>query len=336
MRETTSFGANPGQLRMLSYVPEGASALVVVLHGCTQSAEAYAAGAGWLALAERFGFAVLAPEQTPANNPNRCFNWFQGADTTRGSGEAASIAAMVQRLTADAGLDPARVFVTGLSAGGAMASVMLATYPELFAGGGIVAGLPHGAASSMPEAFEAMGHPRARSGAAWGDEVRQASTHAGRWPTVSVWHGGADRTVAPINADAIVSQWLDVHGLSGPAHQRRARHLDAASVDGRGGPAGCGVAPPGGPGARNPLATRGADGVGTRARSAGAGVSSSLEMARGWGADRCGQVHGSGRGDRTCAGAEAGAGGRRLHRRTHPRRPMSRRSSTGRSPRRAC
>lgn len=285
LTDTPAFGDNPGQLRMRSHVPAGARGLVVVLHGCTQTAEGYAEGAGWLTLAERHGFAVLAPEQSPSNNPNRCFNWFQVEDTRRGQGEAASIAAMIRRLVADHHLDSSRVYVTGLSAGGAMAAVMLAAYPELFAGGGIVAGLPYGAAASMPEAFDAMGRSRALSAAEWGGHVRSASGHAGPWPTVSVWHGELDRTVAPANADALASQWLDVHGLSGPADRtassggwRRQVWTDAAGVSvvevnrfaalGHGAPLACG----------------GAEGVGT----AGpflleTGVSSSLEMARSWG-----------------------------------------------------
>ncbi|MDZ4319238.1 MAG: PHB depolymerase family esterase, partial [Phenylobacterium sp.] len=136
MVATTDFGANPGGLRMLSYTPEGLPSdapLVVVLHGCTQGAEAFAQDSGWLTLADRFGFAVVAPEQVSGNNPNRCFNWFVPADITRGGGEAASIAAMTAHATARFETDADRVFVSGLSAGGAMAAVMLATYPDVYA-----------------------------------------------------------------------------------------------------------------------------------------------------------------------------------------------------------
>jgi poly(3-hydroxybutyrate) depolymerase len=138
MRANNVFGPNPGQLTMLSYRPAQlvpGAPLVIVLHGCTQTAEAYAANAGWLQLAERFGFVVIAPQQAPANNPNRCFNWFARGDVARGGGEAASIAAMVAHAVAEHELDPERVFITGLSAGGAMTAAMLASYPELFAGG---------------------------------------------------------------------------------------------------------------------------------------------------------------------------------------------------------
>jgi poly(hydroxyalkanoate) depolymerase family esterase len=201
-------------------VPAGltpGAALVVVLHGCKQDARGYDRGTGWSELAEREGFAVLAPEQRGQNNPGRCFNWFEPAHTTRGGGEVESIAQMVRHLVALHGLDPKRVFITGLSAGGAMASAMLATYPELFAAGGIVAGLPFGAARDMPEAFSAMQGNRDLSPRRWGDLVRAASPHRGLWPAVSIWHGGADATVSPSNGSALVAQWLDVHGLHAAA-----------------------------------------------------------------------------------------------------------------------
>lgn len=220
LREIQGFGSNPGALRMLTYVPSQAPAdapLVVVLHGCSQTAASYDRGAGWSTLAERYGFALLLPEQQRSNNPNGCFNWFQTGDIERGRGEALSIRQMVDKTVADHGIDPDRVFVTGLSAGGAMASVMLATYPDVFAGGAIIAGLPYRAATNVQQAFESMFQCPARSARAWGDLVRGASSHHGPWPRVSVWHGGADTTVIPSNAREIVKQWTDVHGLPATA-----------------------------------------------------------------------------------------------------------------------
>ena len=144
--EINEFGTNPGALKMFAYVPEhdcrARSALVVVLHGCGQTAAGYDLGTGWSALAKRYGFALLMPEQQGGNNPNTCFNWFNPGDIARGGGEAASIRQMVARMVTEHKIDPRRVFITGLSAGGAMTSVMLATYPEVFAGGAIIAGLP--------------------------------------------------------------------------------------------------------------------------------------------------------------------------------------------------
>ncbi|HEX2216371.1 MAG TPA: PHB depolymerase family esterase [Xanthobacteraceae bacterium] len=201
---------------MFTYAPENLESsppLVVVLHGCTQSAASYSHGAGWSTLAERYGFVLLLPEQTTANNPKTCFNWFLPDDTTRGRGEALSIRQMIEKTICDHGIDRRRVFITGLSAGGAMTSVMLAVYPEIFAAGAIIAGLPYGTASNVQEAFESMFHGRPRSAQEWGDLVRRASPHSGPWPRVSVWHGARDATVQPANAEAILQQWINVHGL---------------------------------------------------------------------------------------------------------------------------
>ena len=213
----TDFGANPGALVAKTYVPQElapGAALVVVLHGCTQNAAVYDRGSGWSELADRHGFAVLFPEQTRANNHNLCFNWYASGDNRRGQGEAASIAQMVRHLIAAHDLDPAKVFVNGLSAGGAMTTAMLAAYPDLFAGGAIIAGLPYGAAEGVPQALERMrgqGFPSRRTLAS---KIANASDHDGPWPTLSVWHGTADTLVVPANADVIVDQWRDRIGLS--------------------------------------------------------------------------------------------------------------------------
>jgi poly(hydroxyalkanoate) depolymerase family esterase len=216
LREIATFGSNPGNLRMFVHVPPALGAkpgLVVALHGCTQTARAYAHGTGWCELADRHGFVVLFPEQQPANNPKNCFSWFLPADTARDGGEALSIRQMIEKAVSAFGIDQRRVFVTGLSAGGAMASVMLAAYPELFAGGAIIGGLPYGSAANVQEAFDAMFNDRAPSARALGDRVRAASKHRGPWPRISVWHGTADTMVKPSNAEHILSQWLNVQGL---------------------------------------------------------------------------------------------------------------------------
>ena len=189
--------------------------LVVVLHGCGQTAEGYNHGAGWSTLCDRHGFALLMPEQQRSNNPNGCLNWFQPEHTQRDRGEASSIYQMVQKMVRDESIDPDRIFVTGLSAGGAMTSVMLACYPDLFAAGAIIAGLPYGAASNVQQAFESMYQCPSRSARSWGDLVRAAGPdHNVRWPRVSVWHGNADKTVIPRNAGEIIKQWTNVHGLA--------------------------------------------------------------------------------------------------------------------------
>ena len=219
LTELTGFGSNPGALRMFTYVPKKLSAspaLVVVLHGCTQSAGSYDLGAGWSTLADRYGFVLLLPEQTQANNPKTCFNWFLPGDTARDRGEARSIRQMIERTIGAHGIDRSRVFITGLSAGGAMTAAMLAAYPEVFAAGAIIAGLPYGTAGNVQQAFESMFQGRSQSAKGWGDMVRRASPHRGPWPRVSIWHGDADATVKPMNADALVQQWSDVHGIDAP------------------------------------------------------------------------------------------------------------------------
>lgn len=226
--ETTGFGSNPGGIRMFSFVPgnlQQPPALVVVLHGCGQTAAGYDLGAGWSTLAKHFGFALLMPEQQSANNPNTCFNWFNPEDTARDSGEALSIRQMIARMAGDVGVDPHRIFITGLSAGGAMTSMMLATYPEIFAAGAVIAGLPFGVATNVREALSGMFQAPNRPAGELGDLVRNASAHQGPWPKVSVWHGSADRTVNPGNANEIVKQWLDVHQLP-------AAPMSEADVDG--------------------------------------------------------------------------------------------------------
>jgi poly(hydroxyalkanoate) depolymerase family esterase len=214
LTEVHEFGSNPGALRMFKYVPANPEpALVVVLHGCTQAAEDYNFGAGWSTLADRYGFMLLLPEQTPANNANKCFNWFLPHHCAREKGEAMSIRQMVETMIREHRIDRGRVFINGLSAGGAMSCVMLATYPDTFAAGAVIAGLPFGTAKNVNEAFESMFQVRVRSAPEWGDLVRAASPHRGPWPRLSVWHGSADAVVKPQNADEIVKQWTDVHGL---------------------------------------------------------------------------------------------------------------------------
>ncbi|WP_426122972.1 extracellular catalytic domain type 1 short-chain-length polyhydroxyalkanoate depolymerase [Pararhizobium sp. PWRC1-1] len=214
-------GRNPGQLTgwyKTPKDPENHPALVVVLHGCTQTAAGYDHGSGWSRLADDYGFAVLFPEQSRQNNANLCFNWFQADDVTRDRGDVLSIREMVDGMITECGIDPKRVYVTGLSAGGAMANALLATYPDVFAGGAIIAGLPFGAASTVPEAFDRMRGHGLPSPTALDNAVRTASQHKGPWPTVSIWHGTTDTTVVEANARAIIEQWCGVHGVGARAN----------------------------------------------------------------------------------------------------------------------
>lgn len=214
LSDLATFGSNPGALRARFYVPENlprGAALVVVLHGCTQTAAGYDHGSGWSRLAAEEGFAVLLPEQQRANNANLCFNWFVPEDVARDRGEVLSIRQMIEAMVIKHGLDRQRVFITGLSAGGAMAAAMLATYPEVFAGGAVLAGLAYGSASTIPEAFDRMRGHGGPSKSELQRRLTQASSHKGNWPKISIWQGMADHTVAPANADSLVAQWQGVH-----------------------------------------------------------------------------------------------------------------------------
>nr|WP_192361517.1 PHB depolymerase family esterase [Mesorhizobium mediterraneum] len=227
LSDVTEFGSNPGGLKARFYAPANlphGAALVVVMHGCTQTADGYDRGSGWSQLAEQEGFAVLFPEQQRANNANLCFNWFVPGDIRRDSGEALSIRQMVEALVVAHKIDRERIFVTGLSAGGAMTSVMLAAYPDVFAGGAIIAGLAYGSATTIPEAFDRMRGHGGPSEQELPRLVRAASSHKGPWPTISIWHGTADNTVVPFNADAILVQWQGVHSID--ANPKRSETVD--------------------------------------------------------------------------------------------------------------
>ncbi len=288
LSDLTGFGRNPGNLRARTYVPAKLAerpALVVVLHGCTQNAAGYDIGSGWSRLADEQGFVLLFPEQQRANNPNLCFNWFAPEDVSRDHGEAASIREMIAAMVDAHDVDPARIFVNGLSAGGAMTAVMLATYPETFTGGAIIGGLPYGTAMGVGQALERMRGQQMPDDMALARLAREASPHGGGWPTLSVWHGTADATVADSNADAVVAQFRGLHGLAAVTASRdtlaghpRRRWSDASGrvvvEDIR----------IGGMGHGTPIATRGAEAGGTAgAFMLDVGLSSTRHIAAFWG-----------------------------------------------------
>lgn len=214
------FGAKPGGLAMRAYRPSGLAAgvpLVVLLHGCGQDAAAFAADSGWMALADRVGLALVLPTQSADNHRPGCFNWFRPTQVARGRGEAASIRAMVAAAVRRFASDQRAVYIAGLLAGGAMAVAMLAAYPEVFAAGASVAGLPVGAASGAAAALVRMAQagPEGRSPEAWAEQVRRAAPagYAGSWPRLSIWHGDMDTVVDPANARLLARQWCALHGL---------------------------------------------------------------------------------------------------------------------------
>jgi poly(hydroxyalkanoate) depolymerase family esterase len=216
---------------MLVHVPTRPSVpgapLIVLLHGCGQGATGFARDTGWTEVADRLGIPLVLPEQSDANNQGRCFNWFRPIHTARDHGEALSIRQMVVAAVERFASDPGRVFIAGLSAGGAMAAAMLAAYPDVFAAGVVVAGLPVGAAASTTEALRRMAEAGpARSPAAWAEQVRHAAPpgYPGPWPRLSIWHGGADGVVDPANAHLLAAQWSALHGVDPMAPVTVERH----------------------------------------------------------------------------------------------------------------
>ncbi|MDP2165970.1 MAG: PHB depolymerase family esterase [Hydrogenophaga sp.] len=240
-----SFSAPAGTRAYKLYVPAPATGssrshagglpLVVMLHGCTQSADDFAAGTQMNRLADEHGFLVVYPEQASGANASRCWNWFRAEDQVRGAGEPALLAGLVQAVVAEHPVDPARVYVAGLSAGAAMALVLGETYPELFAAVGAHSGLPYAAAHDIPSALAAMkGRGVMGRGHLPGtpDDPRR---HAMQPVPVIVFHGDRDHTVQHSNGEHIVQQAARAHaaGLSARTEEgqgrryTRTRHTNA-------------------------------------------------------------------------------------------------------------
>ncbi|MEO7726404.1 MAG: PHB depolymerase family esterase [Burkholderiales bacterium] len=194
------------------YVPEsyagtgaGAVPLIVMLHGCTQSPDDFAAGTRMNELAEQHGYIVVYPAQAPKANGSKCWNWFRAEDQRRDRGEPSLIAGITREVAAEYRIDQRRIYVAGLSAGAAMAVILGVTYPELYAAVGAHSGLPYAAAHDVPSAFSAMKNGAAQAGVPAmfvpPRPIRAEVTHS--VPAI-VFHGDADRTVTPSNGAAIV------------------------------------------------------------------------------------------------------------------------------------
>jgi poly(hydroxyalkanoate) depolymerase family esterase len=219
--EVSAFGPNPGNLRMFAHQlsarfdSSAARPLVVVLHGCGQTAEGFAAHSGWNELADREGFHVIYPQQRTSNNVSRCFNWFREKDITRGSGEVASINSMVLYAVNNWNVDTARIHIMGASAGAAMAVVAGACYPDVFATVASFAGGPYKCATTALDAMREMTDPSQLDVAEQAALVAASNANAGRerYPRMVILHGLKDHTVDPSNAQALVDQWTGVHGI---------------------------------------------------------------------------------------------------------------------------
>jgi poly(hydroxyalkanoate) depolymerase family esterase len=198
-----------------AYDKHKATPLVMMLHGCMQTPEDLAAISGMNAVADRHNFLVVYPEQTAAANPLKCWNWFDPKNQTRGSGEPALLAAIVDKVQSSNNINPKKIYVAGISAGGAMAVVMSATYPDLFSGVGASAGLAFKSATSVESGLAAMkqGTPNPQqlgllAYTAMNDGLR---VRPKKLLPLIVFQGGADPYVNPLNADQLLIQWAGVN-----------------------------------------------------------------------------------------------------------------------------
>lgn len=215
LQQIRPFGTNPGNLKLMFFDPNNITEkapLVIVLHGCTQTAKICAEQTGWNKLASKHQFYVLYPEQIIINNVENCFNWYRENDQERDKGEPASIMQMVEYLKKNKNIDSTKIFIIGLSAGAAMSSIMLSVYPEVFNKGSVMAGGPYKSAESVIKASQAMLGMVSKSPEDWGDLVRkQNPNYKGKYPELLIFHGGIDPVVSSNNANQLIKQWVNVH-----------------------------------------------------------------------------------------------------------------------------
>jgi len=216
-----SYEGPEGSRRYKLYVPSKGSSpkrLLVMLHGCTQDPDDFARGTRMNAVAGAQGFAVLYPEQPATANPLKCWNWFAASHQKRGQGEPGLLASMIQKVVAEQKIDPSKVYVAGISAGGAMAAILGATYPELASGLAIHSGIAYGLATDVSQALGAMRTPKG-DGQALGKLVRDAMGERRKMLPVFIIQGEGDASVNKTNADLLAMQWAFANGYTGDASQ---------------------------------------------------------------------------------------------------------------------
>jgi poly(hydroxyalkanoate) depolymerase family esterase len=201
-----NFGDNPGELTASYLSPsKHTKSLVVLLHGCVQRGQALAKQSGFLALAKQHNFTLLLPQQSPKNNVKSCFNWFSEQDTAKDQGEVLSIKNMIIALKAQSEFE--RVYIAGLSAGGAMTSAILTHYPELFSAGAVIAGLPYPCANDLAKAISCMRNGPSQSSVELARLAMQGNEAVEQWPRLIVITGNNDNVVNPKNSQHLALQW---------------------------------------------------------------------------------------------------------------------------------
>lgn len=215
LSEISEFGRNDGNLRMFIHEPKHEitkqKALVVVLHGCTQSAAKVAEQSGWNVLADKHGFVVIYPEQKFSNNTSGCFNWFYTKDIDPKSGESSSILEMIEYTKQNYSIDSTQIFIYGLSAGAAMTINLMANNPNVFNSGASLAGGPYGMATNFIQAARAMLNPKIKSAQEWAKLVPKSTN--GVYPKLIIIHGTMDNTVDFANAIELIKQWTYLHQI---------------------------------------------------------------------------------------------------------------------------
>ncbi|MBP1784036.1 MULTISPECIES: extracellular catalytic domain type 1 short-chain-length polyhydroxyalkanoate depolymerase [Micromonospora] len=223
LAEVTSFGDNPGRMRMHVYVPDNRPsrpATVVAMHGCGGSGPGFYSGSEFAGLADRYGFIVIYPSATQQAGFGNCFDTWSDAAKRRGGGsDPVSLISMVRYVQQQYGADPDRVYATGSSSGGMMTNHMLALYPDVFKAGAAFMGVPFncfaGASDYPPGSSQCTGGNMNRTPQQWGDAVRQAYPgYTGPRPRVQLWHGTNDTLVPYSLLQETIEQWTNVFGLS--------------------------------------------------------------------------------------------------------------------------
>jgi poly(hydroxyalkanoate) depolymerase family esterase len=230
--QVTGYGDDYDHLNMWKYVPAGVppnAPLVVAMHPCGLTAQLndYASKIGWNALADKYKFYVVYPEQIAANNADYCFNWAgdktdansmnSATNLTRGMGENQEIVNMVKRMEMDYSIDASRVFVNGFSGGAAQTALMLAVWPDVFAAGASMEGVPYHCTLNKNEVSSPCMNPgKNLTAQQWGDFVRMdlPAGYSGPWPRLQIWEGSSDTFVGVDNLNELVKQWTNVLGVS--------------------------------------------------------------------------------------------------------------------------